>query len=418
MYVTEKSDLFSLGTVFYEVLTGARPFESDDRIALKKQIEDCKVTPPSRRNPALAPGWDGICLGLLRADPDLRYKSADELLDDLSRMKSDLLSVGPMAIASNVTKFRKGRLELNILVHVGGNGKVVYDAPNGLSASFDPGKVFAPSEDVVLATEQMIQDKLKAKPSIYNGNQVRIDDYKYDITPDSRQLQYPLRLETSVTNYFATQRTNDSMRRLLANGKTIREEHGGDPNEYHKSMLSNPLAINLSVVTADGQIFIARRGKKTGNNPGIWAAAVSGTTDPDVDCQDGLYDPVRAAISEAKQEIFDEYPLQAGDVRFFGLARTLTFYFPFLFGEVIHREDAAHLRSLQPPGQFEIAELHSRPLTIPEVCAWARELYHERGTDGYWTVSAHAAIFSILQSLIYRFRKPEEQDEIIRLLKQ
>jgi serine/threonine-protein kinase len=78
-----RSDLYSLGVVFYETLTGQRPFSADTPFAILRKHLTELPGPPSARSPRVPPELDRIVLRLLMKRPDERYASADELLLDL-----------------------------------------------------------------------------------------------------------------------------------------------------------------------------------------------------------------------------------------------------------------------------------------------------------------------------------------------
>ena len=78
-----RADIFSLGVVLYEMLTGKAPFAGDDIPALMFQVTNAAVPPPSRANPALPPVLDYILARALKKDPDERYGSAAEFAGDL-----------------------------------------------------------------------------------------------------------------------------------------------------------------------------------------------------------------------------------------------------------------------------------------------------------------------------------------------
>ena len=83
-----QSDLYSLGIILYEMLTGKLPFEGDSPISIAlKQIQQ-EPTPPHQLNPAL-PGWlEGVILGAMHKDPEARYRSAEEMLEELRRWQA------------------------------------------------------------------------------------------------------------------------------------------------------------------------------------------------------------------------------------------------------------------------------------------------------------------------------------------
>src|SRR5215204_6057885 len=78
--VDARADLYSIGIVLYELLTGAPPFDADSpvTIALKQVSEE--PLPPRQRNPAVPPALDAVVLRALRKDPADRYQDADAFI--------------------------------------------------------------------------------------------------------------------------------------------------------------------------------------------------------------------------------------------------------------------------------------------------------------------------------------------------
>lgn len=81
--VDGRSDLFSLGVVLYEMLTGCRPFEADSLSALITRIVECEPTSPRKLNPAIPPELERICLKALARRSTDRHRTAGELAADL-----------------------------------------------------------------------------------------------------------------------------------------------------------------------------------------------------------------------------------------------------------------------------------------------------------------------------------------------
>jgi len=78
-----RSDLYSLGVIFYETLTGTRPFLADTPFAiLQKHLTEVPA-PPSARRPGVPAELDRIVMRLLSKAPEQRYAAAEDLVLDL-----------------------------------------------------------------------------------------------------------------------------------------------------------------------------------------------------------------------------------------------------------------------------------------------------------------------------------------------
>ena len=88
--VDERSDVFSLGVMFYEMVTGRKPFVGDTASDLMAEILKSSPAPISQLLPAVSPTLEAIIARALQKDRDERYQTTQQLLDDLSMLKSQL----------------------------------------------------------------------------------------------------------------------------------------------------------------------------------------------------------------------------------------------------------------------------------------------------------------------------------------
>ncbi len=84
--VDARSDVYSLGCVLYEILTGEPPFTGDSPVAVAYQHVREDPIPPSKRHEGISPDLDAVVLKALAKNPENRYQTAAEMRADLVRV--------------------------------------------------------------------------------------------------------------------------------------------------------------------------------------------------------------------------------------------------------------------------------------------------------------------------------------------
>ena len=100
--VSGASDLYSIGVILYELLTGVVPFDGETAVAIAFKQVSAQARPPSEVNPSVPPALDAVVLRALAKDPAQRYADADEFIAALVRER-EALPASARAVATTGT---------------------------------------------------------------------------------------------------------------------------------------------------------------------------------------------------------------------------------------------------------------------------------------------------------------------------
>ncbi|MFO0951656.1 MAG: serine/threonine-protein kinase [Isosphaeraceae bacterium] len=119
-FVGPQADIYSLGVILFECLTGTRPFVAADPLALLRKVEEEEPERPSRRVLGLPRDIELICLKCLAKDPTERYETAEALASDLAHfVAGETVSVRSAGTVERVAKWARRKPTLAAVYALG-----------------------------------------------------------------------------------------------------------------------------------------------------------------------------------------------------------------------------------------------------------------------------------------------------------
>ena len=88
-HIDERSDVYSVGVMLYEMLTGRKPYDGDTPVAVALMHMQSDFTVPSEINPDIPKGLEEIVIRAMQREMDRRYQSASEMIKDIDEFKND-----------------------------------------------------------------------------------------------------------------------------------------------------------------------------------------------------------------------------------------------------------------------------------------------------------------------------------------
>jgi len=232
--IDQRSDLYALGAILYELLTGERPFKGTSLLEVIQQQIRGEITTPSVVNTAIPKGLERIIMKLMSKDPRGRYDTAKDLIFDIEKYKEDPVGHDPDKLFDD-----------DELVEVWEQAQQEFAADN-IDAALDLAKqVEAQRKDsadvyVLLAK---IQAKKKWKPPAKKSFQRALE-----LDPDNADymLQYGIML-ASLKDYDEAEKQFDAVldrepENMYANSHKRRLEEQRRRDEADKAKMAEAVA--------------------------------------------------------------------------------------------------------------------------------------------------------------------------------